>query len=60
MGRKDIAGYLIERGARPNIFVLAMLAKTELVKYQLDLFPEQLYAKGAAWFYIASSCHTGR
>jgi hypothetical protein len=50
MGRKDIATYLIQQGARPNIFVLAMLGKTDLVKQQLDLFPELLNGKGPHGF----------
>jgi hypothetical protein len=50
MGRKDIATYLIAQGARPNIFVQAMLGKTELVKQQLNLFPELLNAKGPHGF----------
>jgi hypothetical protein len=50
MGRKDIAAYLISRGARPNIFVQAMLGKTELVKQQLNLFPELLNSKGPHGF----------
>jgi hypothetical protein len=50
MGRKDIATYLITQGARSNIFVQAMLGKTELVKQQLTLFPELLNSKGAHGF----------
>jgi hypothetical protein len=50
MGNKEIASYLIAQGARPNIFVQAMLGKTELVKQQLNLFPELLNSKGAHGF----------
>lgn len=50
MGRKDIATYLITQGARPNIFVQAMLGKTDLVKQQLNLFPELLNSKGPHGF----------
>jgi hypothetical protein len=50
MGRKDIAEYLIKQGARPNIFVQAMLGKTDLVKQQLNLFPELLNSKGPHGF----------
>jgi hypothetical protein len=50
MGRKDIATYLIQHGARPNIFVQAMLGKTDLVKQQLNLFPELLNSKGPHGF----------
>ncbi len=50
MGRKDIASYLITQGARSNIFVQAMLGKTDLVKQQLNLFPELLNSKGPHGF----------
>lgn len=50
MGRKDIAAFLIQQGARPNIFLLAMLGKTDLVKQQLNLFPELLNSKGPHGF----------
>ncbi len=50
MGHRDIAEYLIKQGARPNIFVQAMLGKTDLVKQQLNLFPELLNSKGPHGF----------
>jgi ankyrin repeat protein len=50
MGRKDIADFLIKQGARPNLFVLTMLGKTDLVKQQLNLFPELLNSKGPHGF----------
>jgi hypothetical protein len=40
MGRKDIANYLLEHGARIDIFVAAMLGKLEIVKAALSTFPE--------------------
>lgn len=46
MGLKDIANYLIEQGARPNIFVITMLGKTKEVKTLLKSFPELLNSKG--------------
>lgn len=39
MGRKDIAELLIEYGARPNIFTLAMLGKVNSVKAMIDEMP---------------------
>ena len=39
MGRKDIAEYLIEKGARPNIFTFAMLGKLETVKSMIEDMP---------------------
>lgn len=46
VGNKEIATYLIDRGARTNLFVLTMLGKTELVKAYLELFPQYLTARG--------------
>lgn len=46
VGNKEIANYLIERGARTNLFVLTMLGKTALVKAYLDLYPQYLKARG--------------
>lgn len=39
MGRKDIAELLIEHGARPNIFTLAMLGKLEAVRSAVEAMP---------------------
>ena len=40
MGRKDIANYLLEHGARIDIFVAAMLGNLEIVKAALSAYPE--------------------
>ncbi len=47
LGNKEIAQYLIEKGARPNIFVLTMLGETAIVKAILEKYPVLLKAKGA-------------
>lgn len=39
MGAKDIANYLLEHGARLDIFAAAMLGKLEIVKVALKEFP---------------------
>jgi len=39
MGRKDIAEFLIEYGARPNIFTFAMLGKLNAVKAMIEDMP---------------------
>jgi len=46
VGNKEIANYLINLGARTNIFVLTMLGKTQMVKTFLDTFPQYLNARG--------------
>lgn len=39
MGHKDIAEYLIEKGARPDIFAFTMLGKVEAVKALIESSP---------------------
>ena len=46
MGLKDIANYLIEQGARYDIFVMTMLGKTSIVKAMLDEHPLLLNSYG--------------
>ena len=47
VGNKEIANYLIEIGARPNLFVLTMLGETAIVKSTIEKYPSLLNAKGA-------------
>jgi hypothetical protein len=46
MGRKDIALYLLERGARMDIFAAAMLGHVEIVQSILKAFPAMLHLCG--------------
>ena len=46
MGRKDIASYLLERGARMDLFAAAMLGKLDIVKAVLKDFPSFLNVPG--------------
>ncbi|MES2005116.1 MAG: ankyrin repeat domain-containing protein [Bacteroidota bacterium] len=46
VGNKEIANFLIEKGARTNLFVLTMLGKTNLVKSFLETFPSFINARG--------------
>jgi hypothetical protein len=45
-GNKEVANYLIEKGARVNLFVLTMLGKTDLVKLILEAYPNLIFSKG--------------
>lgn len=40
MGRRDIALFLLDHGARLDLFAAAMLGKLDVVKATLDAFPE--------------------
>jgi hypothetical protein len=46
MGRRDIALYLLERGARADIFAAAMLGETEVVRGMLSAWPALRDAPG--------------
>lgn len=59
VGNKAIANYLISQGAVPDIFVLTMLGKTNLVKPLLEQYPELLNAKGAHGFTLLHHAQKG-
>ena len=46
MGRKDIANFLLEHGARLDIFAAAMLGKLDIVKAALTVYPDALNTPG--------------
>ena len=46
MGRKDIANFLLEHGARLDIFAAAMLGKLDIVKAALLAYPAALKIPG--------------
>ena len=46
MGRRDIATFLIVKGARPDIFTAAMLGHLDVVKSLLTSHPTLADAKG--------------
>jgi hypothetical protein len=59
VGNKEIAQYLIEAGARPNIFVLAMLGETNIVKAILEKYPVLLHSKGPHGFTLLHHANKG-
>ena len=46
MGRKDIAEFLLENGARLDLFAATMLGKMEIVRATLEAFPEAIRTPG--------------
>lgn len=46
MGRRDIATYLLENGARLDLFAAAMLGDLEIVKATLQTYPDALNTPG--------------
>lgn len=46
MGRRDIALFLLQHGARIDIFAAAMLGQLEIVQTLLQIFPSMAQEKG--------------
>ena len=46
MGRREIANFLLEHGARLDIFAAAMLGKLDIVKAALTAYPDALHTPG--------------
>ena len=46
MGRKDIANFLLEYGARLDLFAAAMLGKLDIVKAALTVYPDAIKIPG--------------
>ena len=46
MGRSDIANFLLEHGARLDIFAAAMLGKLDIVKAALTAYPDAIKTPG--------------
>jgi hypothetical protein len=46
MGRKDIASFLLENGARLDIFAAAMLGKLNIVKAAIETYPDAINVPG--------------
>jgi hypothetical protein len=59
VGNKELANYLINKGARVNLFVLTMLGKTNLVKPVLEDFPKLLHARGPHGFTLLHHAKVG-
>lgn len=46
MGRRDIAEFLLSKGARLDIFAATMLGKLDIVKATLTAFPDAIHTPG--------------
>jgi hypothetical protein len=60
MGKRDIVEYLLERGARIDIFCAAMLGQLEAVKSFLTLQPKLIDAKGPHGFSLHFHAQVGQ
>lgn len=59
MGRRDIVEFLLERGARPDLFCATMLGQLDTVKAFLTLQPKLIDAKGPHGFSLHFHAQVG-
>lgn len=59
MGLRETAEYLLEKGARADIFVLTMLGETAIVKSTLERYPKLLNATGPHGFTLLHHAKKG-
>jgi hypothetical protein len=59
MGRRDIVEYLLEKGARPDLFCATMLGQLETVKAFLTLQPKLIDARGPHGFSLHFHAQVG-
>ncbi len=59
MGRRDIVDYLLDRGARIDIFCAAMMGRLDAVKSFLTLQPKLIDAKGPHGFTLHFHAQVG-
>jgi len=59
MGRKDIARYLLEQGARIDIFAAAMLGELEIVQAITKAFPATVSSRGPHGISLMSHAQAG-
>jgi|SRR5262245_966062 len=59
MGRRDIVGFLLEQGARMDLFCAAMMGLLDVVKAMLTLQPELIDAKGPHGFSLHFHAQVG-
>src|SRR5262245_44845413 len=59
MGRRDIVEYLLDRGARIDIFCAAMMGRLDAVKWFLTLEPKLMEAKGPHGFTLHFHAQVG-
>lgn len=59
MGRKDIADFLLSKGARMDIFSYAFLGYDDFVKQQIEAFPHLLHSPGPHGFTLLHHAKVG-
>ena len=59
VGYKELAQYLIDKGAQANIFTAALFGKIDIIKPMINAFPETLHAKGPHGFTLLHHAQRG-
>src|SRR5262245_40453994 len=59
MGRTDIANFLLEHGARLDLFAAAMLGKLDIVKAALSVYPDAIKIPGPHGIPLLSHAQAG-
>ncbi len=59
MGRKDIADFLLAKGARMDIFSYAFLGYKDFVRQQVEAFPQLLHSPGPHGFTLLHHAKVG-
>ena len=60
VGNKEIARFLIEKGARIDLFAAAMLGKLEIVKAAIEAFPENRNTTGPHGITLLAHAKAGK
>ncbi len=59
VGHKELAQYLIDKGAQANIFTAALFGRIDIIKPMLKFFPHALHAKGPHGFTLLHHAKKG-
>ena len=59
VGHKEIAQFLIDKGAQANIFTAALFGNLDIVKSMIEAFPATLNAKGPHGFTLLHHANKG-
>lgn len=59
MGHKEIANYLLEHGARIDLFAAAMLGNLDIVKVVLDAYPNSINISGPHGISLVAHAQAG-
>ncbi|MEQ9425538.1 MAG: hypothetical protein RJQ09_14030 [Cyclobacteriaceae bacterium] len=60
VGNKEVANFLIEKGARISLFTAAMLGNIEMVRPALEAFPGLINSKGPHGFTLLHHANKGK